>query len=142
MILSASPGDYGTMKLPRWIIRVLYPAYMAGVALVSLVPVNSMSPSGIEHLDKIGHGLAYAAGGVLGAIFLRGFGRGRASAAVFSLALGFALGAALELLQPLAGRSREAADGLANLAGLLAGAGAFLAASRTRPGRKPGYADA
>ena len=109
---------------------------MAGIVLASLLPTLPQAPVDIEYMDKIEHGLAYAVAGTLGSFFFRKpDGEGRPGAAIRSVAFGMALGVAIELVQPFVGRSRELADGLADLAGLVVGAGIFLAV--TKPRRRP-----
>ncbi len=114
------------MRIMRTLALVSYPLCAAAVAVLSLMPVPPKVPIDLGFIDKIEHGIAYLVLGVLGASFFRGAGPARLRTAVASVVAGFALGAAIELIQPLVGRSRELADALVNLAGLLSGAALYL----------------
>lgn len=101
-------------------------AWAMGITVLSLMPGSELPGSGIEHADKIGHGLAYA---VLGALMLRGWSRARfpsLSACVTVLVTAVVWGGYLELLQSVTpDRAIEAADMAANGVGVAVGIGAW-----------------
>ncbi len=97
---------------------------LAGAVGVVLVVVGSLSGNRPETIavDKLLHAFGY---GTLAAIFVMALPPRRYAAALVGLA---ALGALIELLQPLNARSRDPADLLANLVGLSIGAALGLGA--------------
>jgi len=129
------------MRTVRLLVRVVYPASLAMVALACLVPKLPEAPVDIAYLDKIEHCLAFLVVGALGTSFFSRSGARRLGAAAASIAVGMALGIAIEIVQPYVGRSRELVDGLADLVGLLVGSAILLAATRAwrraRPNRAP-----
>jgi len=119
------------MGIRRTLAISLYPLCAAAVSWLSLIPQPPKVPIDIDCIDKIEHGIAYLALGFLGSLFFERLGQPRLRAAAISLIVGLILGVAIELIQPLVGRSRELADALVDLAGLLAGSALYLlAASR------------
>jgi VanZ family protein len=94
--------------------------YVLAVVVASLVPARSVVTPG--PLDKVGHFIAYAMMVYLGLVV---FKSRRASILVvlFSLTLGIVL----EFLQSfISGRDSSIADGMANLIGVIFGAGVYL----------------
>lgn len=106
------------MSGPRW--RPFWLAvWIAGMLLgvyLSLRPVPPVAPA-VPHLDKLIHAGGYAALAMFAACLFDGRARLRALAGVWLL------GAAIELAQGLlpTGRLMEAADLLANSAGIILG---------------------
>ncbi len=125
--------DDRSMRIRRVLACSLYPLCAAIVAWLSLMPLPPKVSIDLDFIDKIEHGIAYLALGVLGSIFFALLGRRRVRAAAISVIVGLVLGVGIELLQPLVGRSRELADALVNLAGLSAGSALYLLASRRSP---------
>ncbi len=137
-------------RLLRAAALALYPACAAGVTALSLVPAPPVMPS-FRFMDKLEHLAAYLALGGLGAAFFsslkrgnlltRGIGDeksgsfpgGRASLgpAIASFATALVLGAAIEFIQPLTGRTLDPADLVCNAAGAALGSvAAFIALRR------------
>lgn len=106
------------MKINRdWALRIVFVIYVLGVIVVSLLPKQLFSGSGILHLDKVGHFVAYAGLGILiGLTFVEW--NGRFVAAVGIIGLGFLLEWGQSFVP---GRDMSLADGLMNTAGILVG---------------------
>jgi len=125
-------------RLLRAAALALYPACVAGVTALSLVPSPPVMPS-FRFADKLEHFAAYLVLGALGVAFFRSLGRvdapargGRAGlgSAFASFAAALVLGAAIEFLQPLAGRTLDPADLACNAAGAALGTISALFALR------------
>ena len=103
----------------------------AAILVVSLIP----NPPGMDRpgRDKVAHAAAYA---LLGFVCLLGTGGWRAGvrAALLVIALCTAYGGLIEIIQPLAGRSRELADVAADFAGSSLGAAAAALVGTGRHG--------
>jgi VanZ family protein len=113
------------MRFSRALSLFLYPACIAAVAILSLIPNPDIGIS-FRFMDKVEHLAAYLALGALGTAFFIALGRRPFTAAVASLAASFAVGALVECIQPLTGRHFELMDLASDFAG--AAAGAFLVA--------------
>jgi len=120
------------MRIPRVLVLSAYPLCAALVAGLSLMSLPPMPPIEFDFMDKVEHCIAYLVLGALGTMFFARHNRPRVRAAALSVVVGLALGVGIELLQPLVGRSRELADALVNLAGLIAGSSLFLLFSSRR----------
>lgn len=105
-------------------------AVAALILLVSLLPRPPMELGGPRWSDKLGHLLAYA---LLGGLLCLSLPERPAAPRLLLAALaGVAFGGAIELLQPLTGRSRELLDLLADALGSGGGAAAAHALFRSR----------
>jgi VanZ family protein len=86
---------------------------------LSLIPKPEELLGGFSVYDKIGHFVAYL---VLGFFALRAVGRRGPLALLVVVACCALFGGAIEVVQPLVGRSRELADFLVDIAGSTLGA--------------------
>jgi VanZ family protein len=120
------------MRFSKAASLFLYPACIAAVAVLSLIPNPDIGIS-FRYMDKVEHLAAYLALGALGTAFFIALRRRPLPAAAASFAASFAVGALVECIQPLTGRHFELADLACNFAG--AAAGAFLVALTVRKAR-------
>jgi len=113
------------MALARIALRLLFALSLALVAALSLLPPEA-EPSISFLSDKMQHAAAY---GWLGLIGFAAFAERRARAVLLVLLPGY--GVAIELLQHFVPRrTPELADAVADLLGVLLGAGLYLLACR------------
>jgi VanZ family protein len=101
----------------------------AAILVFSLTPRLFKPPLDLSLSDKVEHGASYA---VLGAAAYLNFRR--KDAAGFLLALGAcsAYGGVIEIVQPLAGRTRDILDFIADVLGTALGEGLVLLAAAIR----------
>lgn len=111
-------------------IRILALVMAAAILVVSLLPRPPMSFERASWSDKVEHGLAYAAWGVVLGFALAG----RRRPFLLALLIGVLFGGLIELLQPLTGRHGDVLDLLADAVGVGAGAAAALALRRRPAG--------
>jgi VanZ family protein len=120
------------MRIAKALSLFLYPACIAAVAFLSLIPNPDIGVD-FRYMDKVEHFLAYLALGALGTAFFIALKRRPFPAAAASLAAGIAVGALVEFIQPITGRHFELADLACNFAG--AATGAFMVALAARRAR-------
>jgi VanZ family protein len=113
----------------RPLVRALFALSAAAIAVLSVIP--EVPASDLPNADKLEHLAAYAVLGGL-ALLSAESRRGRALLAVGVVVLGLALEGVQALLP---WRTASWADGAANLAGVVLGAGAVLLTRRPRPPR-------
>lgn len=103
---------------------------LAAIIAYSLIP-QPPEPFSFDGVDKLEHGLAYAA---LSLLFCLGFvsAGSRASKAFLTVVPLFLVGAGIEFIQPTVGRRFDWFDMAANGLGLLAGCFAYLAIGKIR----------
>ena len=114
---------------------ILFLLLLGILTLFSLLPDPPGPKNPIPGLDKAEHFLAWGAVGFfLLPLLLRrnhpGVGSGGGRALLGVILFAGLYGGAVELIQPLCGRSRELADLAADLLGAVAGGGAFLLLDR------------
>jgi VanZ family protein len=110
------------MRLASIVIRSVYPLCLASVIALSLMPRPPRIPIDVAYLDKIEHAIAYIALGFLGHAFFGDLGKRGGAALFLSIGIGFAVGVAIEFIQPYVGRNFELADMAVDLGGLCVGA--------------------
>ena len=120
------------MRIAKTLFLFLYPACIAAVAFLSLMPNPDIGVD-FRYMDKIEHFLAYLALGALGTAFFIALKRRPFPAAAASVLAGFAVGTLVEFIQPITGRHFEVTDLASNFAG--AASGAFLIALAVRRAR-------
>jgi VanZ family protein len=128
LIKGPPPGDHRRMNIRSMVARAAYPLCLAAVIVLSLMPQPPRIDIDFDYLDKVEHALAYAALGFLGLAFFRDAGAREKLDFLLSVGFGFAVGVAIEFIQPVFGRNFELADMAVDLAGLLVGALALHAA--------------
>lgn len=107
----------------RRLLRIAFYGTGGLVAALSLLPSTTMPPTSLG--DKVEHVIAYA---VLGLLGVASSPRGVTRAAAWRTILGLAMfGITIELLQSFSpGRSPDALDAVADIAGASAGCGAAI----------------
>lgn len=123
--LHAGPAPCRYCRMRRSIVtvsRILLVIALVGLTYYSLTPSAPGSPFGS---DKVWHALAYAALAFLMVMSLRDAPAQIGRVLILALAV-MAYGAAIEALQPYTGRSFDTADMLANVVGVVVGAGSGL----------------
>lgn len=98
-------------------LHLLLILYVAGIILVSLAPGEIVPTSRVNHLDKVGHFLAYSGLGFLIGLTFEGR-NGRFSAIIGAICLGFLLEWGQSFVP---GRDMSLADGLVNTGGAIFG---------------------
>lgn len=94
------------------------------VVLILIFSLTAFSgPQSIKISDKSGHYIAYVALGftLFFAFVQDGSISSNKKSYILSFVIGMSLGVLVEIIQPFAGRSREAADAVADVLGLLTG---------------------
>ena len=122
MSLHAGPAPCRYCRMRRSIVtvsRVLLVIALVGVTYYSLTPSAPGSPFGT---DKMWHGLAYSALAFLMVMSLRDAPAQIGRVLILAVVV-IAYGAAIEALQRYTGRSFDVADMLANVVGVVLGAG-------------------
>lgn len=99
------------------VLQALFLLYVAGIILVSLLPADMVSVSSQQHMDKVGHFLAYSGLGFLIGLTFPGR-NGRLLAALGAIGMGFLLEWGQSFVP---GREMSLADGIVNTCGVLAG---------------------
>ena len=98
-------------------LQVLLLLYIGGIIVVSLTPGDLITVNSAQHVDKVGHFIAYTGLGLLLGLTVSGR-NGRLLAALGAIGLGFLLEWGQSFVP---GRAMSLADGLVNTGGVIFG---------------------